>query len=215
MTAMLRKPLLDSARGRIVTLLQHGGLTVDDIASKLELTPNGVRAHLTGMERDGVVRRAGHRRGTTRPSSIFELTSEVQQLLSGAYVPLLLQLVRLFTSEWPAADVGRFMRKAGKGLAAEVRVAARATDSLSSRVRAASDLMNDQLGAVTHVEENGHLVIRGASCPLAALTGTHPAVCLAMESLVAELIGNAAVRECCDRGERPRCRFEVSARRAR
>jgi predicted ArsR family transcriptional regulator len=215
MTAMLRKHLLDSARGRIVTLLQHGGLTVDDIASTLELTPNGVRAHLTGMERDGVVRRAGHRRGTTRPSSVFELTSEIQQMLSGAYVPLLVQLVRVLTAEGPAADVDRLMRKTGKSLAAEVRPAGRATDTLRLRVQAASDLMNDQLGAVTHVEENGHLIIRGASCPLAALTGTHPAVCLAMESFVAELVGHAAVRECCDRGERPRCGFEVSARAVR
>lgn len=212
---MLKKYLLDSARGRIVTLLQHGGLTVDDIASKLELTANGVRAHLTGMERDGVVRRAGRRRGTTRPSSVFELTSDVEQMLSGAYVPLLLQLVRLFTSEWPAADVNRLMRKAGTGLAAGIRPAGRPTDSLRSRAHSASDLMNDQLGAVTHVEENGHLIIRGASCPLAALTGAQPVVCLAMESFVAELIGNAAVRECCDRGERPRCCFEVSARAVR
>jgi predicted ArsR family transcriptional regulator len=210
---MLRKQLLDSARGRIVTLLQHGGLTVDDIASRLELTANGVRAHLTGMERDGVVRRAGQRRGATRPSSIFELTPEVQQMLSGAYVPLLIQLVRLLTNNWPPADVDRFMRKAGKGLAAEVAAAGRAGRGLRARVKAASDLMNEQLGAVTHVEENGHIVIRGASCPLAALTGTHPAVCLAMESFVGELIGNAVVRERCERGERPRCCFEVSESR--
>jgi predicted ArsR family transcriptional regulator len=210
---MLRKHLLDSARGRIVTLLQHGGLTVDDIASRLELTANGVRAHLTGMERDGVVRRAGQRRGTTRPSSIFELTPEVQQMLSGAYVPMLIQLVRLLANNWPAADVDRLMRKVGKGLAAEVAAAGPTGRTLRARVKAASDLMNDQLGAVTRVEENGHFVIRGASCPLAALTGTHPAVCLAMESFVGELIGNAVVRECCDRGERPRCCFEVSESR--
>ena len=212
---MLRRHLLDSARGRIVTLLQREGLTVDDIASRLDLTPNGVRAHLTAMERDGVVRRAGHRRGTTRPSSVFELTAEVQQMLSGAYVPFLIQLVRLFESDWPEPDVNRFMRKAGKSLAAEVRPQARTSDNLRARVRAASELLNDQLGGVTYVEENGHLIIRGATCPLAALTGTHRAVCLAMESFVGELVGNAAVRECCERGERPRCCFEVSARAPR
>jgi predicted ArsR family transcriptional regulator len=212
---MLRKHLLDSARGRIVTLLQHGGLTVDEVASRLELTPNGVRAHLTAMERDGVVRRAGRRRGTTRPSSVFALTAEVQQILSGAYVPFLIQLVQLFEREWPDADVNRFLRKTGKNLAAEVRPTVRPTESLRSRVKAASDLLNDQLGAVTHVEENGHLIIRGATCPLAALTGTHPAICLAMESFVGELIGNAVVRECCERGERPRCCFDVSARAPR
>jgi DeoR family transcriptional regulator, suf operon transcriptional repressor len=215
MTAMLRKQLLDSARGRIVTLLQHGGLTVDEIASRLELTPNGVRAHITAMERDGAVRRGGQRRGTTRPSSVFELTAEIQQMLSGAYVPLLIHLVGLFESEWSEADVNRFMRKAGRSLAAELRPAGRPADNLRARVKAASDLLNHQLGAVTHVEENGHLVIRGASCPLAALTGTHRSVCLAMESFVGELIGNAVVHECCERGERPRCCFEVRARATR
>jgi predicted ArsR family transcriptional regulator len=212
---MLRKHLLDSARGRIVTLLQHGGLTVDEIASKLELTANGVRAHLTGMERDGVVVRTGRRRGTTRPSSIFVLTHEVQQSLSGAYVPLLIQLVRLLTSGQSAAQVDRFMRQAGKGLAAELLAGRRESGTLRSRVRAASDLMNQQLGAVTHVEEDGHLIIRSASCPVAALTATQPAVCVAMESFVAELVGNATVRERCERGERPRCCFEVSARARR
>ena len=70
--------------------------------------------------------------------------------------------------------------------------------------------MNEQLGAVTQVEANGGFVIRGAACPLAALTGKHPAVCLAMERLVGDVIG-AAAYECCDRSGRPRCCFEVRA----
>jgi len=54
---------------------------------------------------------------------------------------------------------------------------------------------------VTRVEANGAYMIRGAGCALAALTGKHPAVCLAMESLVAEVVG-VDVNECCDRTER-------------
>src|SRR5688572_5426014 len=88
---MLRQQLLDSSRGRIVTLLRHAGLTVDDIATQLALTPNAVRAQMTVMERDGVVRRVGQRPGTTRPSHVFELTPEVEQLLSEAYAPFLSQ----------------------------------------------------------------------------------------------------------------------------
>jgi DNA-binding transcriptional ArsR family regulator len=71
---MLRKQLLDTTRGRIVTLLQAEALTADDIASKLGLTRSAVRVHLTAMERDGVVARAGKRAGTTRPSNVYELT---------------------------------------------------------------------------------------------------------------------------------------------
>jgi len=69
-------------------------------------------------------------------------------------------------------------------------------------------MLNEHLGALTHVEGNGRSVIRGAGCLLAALTGTHRAVCLALESLLTEIVG-VPVRECCDREERPRCCFEI------
>jgi predicted ArsR family transcriptional regulator len=53
------------------------------------------------------------------------------------------------------------------------------------------------------------LVIQGYSCPLAALTPDHPEVCRMAETLVTEVAG-VPVYERCDRGERPRCCFEVS-----
>jgi predicted ArsR family transcriptional regulator len=205
---MLRKQLLDSSRGRIVTVLRKGGLTVEDLASKLRLTPNAVRAQLTGMERDGVVTRTGQRRGTTRPSHIFELTAEVEQLLSRAYVPLLTQLVDVFAHGLPAAQMDAFMREAGAGLAEELSGGRRPSGNLRSRVAQASDLLNEQLGALTHVEHNGGYVIRGTLCPLAALTGKHPGVCLAIESFVSEIVGVQA-HECCDRSGRPQCCFNI------
>ena len=210
---MLRKQLLDTSRGRIVTLLQQGALTVDDLASKLMLTPNAVRAQITAMERDGVVRRVGRRAGATRPSHLFELTPEVEQLLSRAYVPLLTHLVEVFAGGLPADQVEELLRQTGNSLADELALGKRVSGSLRSRVTLASELLNEQLGAVTHVEANGGYVIRGAGCPLSALTGKHPAVCLAIESLVEKLVG-APVRECCDRTGRPRCCFKITARRS-
>lgn len=205
---MLRQQLLDTSRGRIVSLLQRAPLTVDDIAVKLELSASGVRAHITAMERDGVVRRVGRRPGTTRPSRVFELTPEVEQLLSRAYIPLLTQLVDVFANGLPARQLDALLREAGRKLANELS-SARPAGTLRSRVMATSEWLNEQLGAVTHVEENGHYIIRGEGCPLSALTGKHPAVCRAMESLVKEFVG-ASVHECCERVQRPRCCFEIS-----
>jgi predicted ArsR family transcriptional regulator len=206
---MLRQQLLDTSRGRIVTLLQRGGLTVDDIAAELAITANAVRAQITAMERDGVVRRVGRRPGTTRPFHVFELTPEVEQLLSQAYLPLLTQLVQVFANALPSEQIEALMRTAGKGLATELPSGKLSVGaSLRSRVTAASELLNKHLGAVTHVEGNGGYVIRGAGCPLAALTGKHPAVCLAMESLVTEVVG-VGVSECCDRTGRPKCCFHI------
>jgi predicted ArsR family transcriptional regulator len=204
---MLRQQLLDTGRGRIVSLLQRGSLTVDDIASTLELSASGIRAQITAMERDGVVRRVGRRPGTTRPSRVFELTPEVEQLLSRAYIPLLTQLVDVFADCLPARQVDALLRRAGRKLAGELH-SGRPSGTLSSRVVRASEVLNDRLGAMTHVEENGHFVIRGGGCPLSALTGKHPAVCRGMESLVKKLVGTA-VHECCERAQRPRCCFEI------
>jgi DeoR family transcriptional regulator, suf operon transcriptional repressor len=206
---MFRQQLLDATRGRIVTLLQRGALTADDIASRLDLTSSAVRAQLTAMERDGVVRRVGSRPGTTRPSRVFELTPEVEQLLSQAYIPLLTHLVDVFADGLPPGQLEALLRATGKKLAGELAVK-RPAGGLRSRVAAASALLNEQLGAVTRVEENGKYVIRGEGCPLSALTGKHPAVCRAMESLVKEFVG-APVHECCERDQRPRCCFEITA----
>lgn len=210
---MLRQQLLDTSRGRIVTLLRRGGLTVDEIAGQVALTPNAVRAQLMAMERDGVVRRTGRRPGTTRPSHVFELTPEVEQLLSQAYVPFLTHLIQLFSNALPANDVDRLMRDVGRALAKDLPIANPQLD-FAARLAIASDLLNTHLGAVTHVEGNGSHAIRGVGCPLAALTGKHPAVCLAMESLLTEVIG-VEVRECCDRTERPKCCFEIPHERDR
>jgi DeoR family transcriptional regulator, suf operon transcriptional repressor len=209
---MLRKQLLDSSRGRIVTLLRGtGGLTADEIASKLGLTRSAVRAQLTGMERDGLVRRAGQRRGTTRPSHVFELTLEVEQLLSSAYIPLLTSLIDTFADGLPTEQVETILRQAGKRLAGELSRGKRPAGNLGSRVAMVSEMMNEQLGALTHVEGNGGYIIRGMGCPLAALTGKHPGVCRAIESLIAEVL-RVPVRECCDRSERPKCCFEIGSR---
>ena len=208
MAEALRQQLLDSSRGRIVTVLRTGGLTADDIARRLGLTRSAVRIHITAMERDGVVRKVGKRPGTTRPSYIFELTPEVEQLLSKAYIPLLTGLVDVFAEALPGDQIEALLRKIGNGLAQQVTRGKRVSGGLESRAAAASAMMNEHLGAMTRVESNGAIVIRGAGCPLAALTGKHKGVCLAMESLVTAIVG-VPVKECCDRDDRPQCCFEM------
>ena len=210
MADLFRRQLLDSTRGRIVALLRSGGLTADDLASKLGVTPTAVRMQLASMERDGLVTRAGRRSGPTRPSLLFELTEDVEHLLSKAYLPLLTHLVQVFADELPVAEQERLLREVGRRLATDLIGTRPAGGPLASRVAAASQLLTDELGAVTHVEQNGHFTIRGAGCPLSALTGKHPGVCLAVEILVGAVV-DAPVVECCDRDARPRCCFTIGA----
>ena len=69
----------------------------------------------------------------------------------------------------------------------------------------------DELGGITRVEASGdRWTISSAGCPLADLVGRRPEACLALEALVAELT-QLPVREACERGGRPACRFELAA----
>ena len=209
---MLRKQFLETSRGRIAALLQRGGLTAEEMASQLDLTPTAIRAQLAGMERDGLVRRVGQKRGVTRPSQVFELTAEVEQLLSGLYVPMLSHLVRVFSTDLRSDQLKKVMRQAGKSLARDFQGARRPTTSLEARVTAANELMITQLGAVTHVvRKNGGFLIRGVACPISAITDKHPSACLVVEGFLQEILGTP-VRECCDRSGRPQCCFEVKPR---
>ena len=208
MAEMLRQQLLDTSRGRIVNMLRTGPLTADDVATRLGLTRSAVRIQIAAMEHDGVVTKTGKRRGATRPSHLYALTPEVEQLLSKAYVPLLTHLIDVFAEALPVEQVESLLRTTGKALGQELIRERRISGGLKSRASAASELMNDHLGALTEVVTNGRIAIRGAGCPLAALSGKHRGVCLALESLVAEIVG-VPVRECCSREARPRCCFEI------
>ncbi len=70
-------------------------------------------------------------------------------------------------------------------------------------------MLNDLGGLAELGEDDGAFVIRGYSCPLAAVTPAHPEVCKLAETLLTEVVGTS-VRECCDRGEPPRCQFAVA-----
>ena len=112
---ILRKQLLDSSRGRIVALLsnwrsdrrrrRHPAGPHQECDSR----PN----HGDGARRRGPAR--GPAAGATRPSHVFELTPEVEQLLSSVYIPLLSQLIAVFSEGLPTPQLEALLRKAEQG----------------------------------------------------------------------------------------------------
>jgi predicted ArsR family transcriptional regulator len=211
MPVSLHPQFFESSRGRIVSALRRSTATADELAASLGQTRHAIRAQLRGMERDGLVESAGFRPGTTRPFVVYRLTAEVEQLLSHAYIPFLSRLIQVFASRQVAQEFESVMRETGRGLARDFDCREDGGRSLKLRVAAASRLLNQELGALTHVEQDGDgLTIKGAGCPLSALTDKNPGACLAIESFLAECLG-VQVSECCDRHERPRCCFRIRA----
>lgn len=200
-----------ATRRRLIELLRREPLTISALAERLELTASAVRMHVTALEREGLVRRAGTSRGLNRPAAIYELAPGVDALMCAAYVPFVATLLQTLGEELPATRVAELMGLAGRRLAARH---GRTTGTLPQRARAASEFLNE-LGALTGVEAaGGRVTIRGYDCPLAAAVEGRPEVCRAMEGFVAELV-RAPVHECCDRSARPRCCFDIVPPHAR
>jgi predicted ArsR family transcriptional regulator len=193
-----------STRGQVVSVLRRGASTVDGLAGALGLTDNAVRAHLSALERDGLVRQGESRRTGGKPSFTYELTVDAERLFPKAYGVLLSQLLDVLEDRLPADALGDILREVGHRIAAGQPAA---TGDLRNRVEKAQALLAN-LGGLSDIEEvDGGYLILGCSCPIsAAVQGTADA-CLMAETLLSDATG-VAVRQICDQGPPPRCRFE-------
>ncbi len=196
-----------STRGKILTLLRRGSRTVEELAEALDLTDNAVRAHLVALERDGLVRQGGQRRSSSKPASTYNLAQAAEDLFPKAYGQVLGQLLNVLHEQMTPEDVAVVMRTTGRRLAAQWRIP---SGDLRVRLEAAVAILNELGGLAELEQQNETYTIRGYSCPLATAALDHPEACCLASSLLAELVG-VPVQEQCERGEKVRCRFVVSA----
>ena len=194
----------------MVALLRRSARTVEELAASLGLTDNAVRSHLMTLERDGLVRPEGVRRAATagKPPTVYELHPDADVLLSSAYAPALRAVMDALLTELPADQSDAILRRVGHQLADQA--GGRASGDRNARVRAAAAVLQGLGAEVDVVDADGELRIQGAGCPLSSAVQAQPRVCLAMETVVAEVSGETA-RSCCDHGARPRCCFTIDA----
>ena len=197
----------ETTKGRILALLRRGSRTVDELAVALGVTDNAIRTHVAALERDGLVIQKGVRPTGGKPAYSYEVVPEAERLFTKAYIPVLTQLVAVLEQRLAPAEMETVLREVGRRLAA---TAAPRTGDLRSRTEAAATILTELGGIVDIDATGGGIALQGCSCPLADAVRSYPATCQAVEALVAEVVG-APVRERCEKGERPRCRFEVVA----
>jgi predicted ArsR family transcriptional regulator len=199
--------LWTTTRGQLVQLLRRGPRTVNELAAELSLTDNAVRAQLASLERDGLVRLSGQRPGARRPNFIYELTEAADRLFPKPYDAVLSELLSVLKQHVRPAARQKLLREVGRRLAQAHAPRLRQLP-VRERLQAAIEILS-QLGGLAELHSaDSQYEIRGCSCPLSAVVRSDPDACIVAEAMLAELTG-MPVRESCEKGPSPRCRFII------
>lgn len=197
--------LLGGTRRRLLELLRRKRRTIPELAEEVGLSGNAVRMHLSALQRDGMVEPAGVQRDTGgKPAQMYDITRTTEELFPKAYAAVLRELLEEIEARQGSDALVDLLRGVGARVAAGVP----AEGGAAARVELAAAVLRS-LGADLEVERVGEgWLLRGYGCPLSAVVEEHHEACQLVEQLVAEVSGQP-VRECCDRGDRPRCAFRV------
>lgn len=87
---------VDTRAALLAALLENkeDGLTLEELASRLEVSRNAVRQHVTSLERDGLVGAHGVRKGPRRPSRTYGLTERGVEEFPRRYDMLAMSLLQ-------------------------------------------------------------------------------------------------------------------------
>ena len=195
-----------STRGRILVLLRRGTETVNDLAASLGLTDNAVRAHVTALERDGLVRPSGTRRGPRKPTVTYALSPEAEQLFPKEYGPILRNLLDELRDRLPADQLEEVVRATGHRFAKQFRPVGPGARP-EERVDRAVGVLHEMGGCCERGAANGTVTLTCSVCPLAVAVEGHPEVCRLVETLLADVVGTPVRHRC--QADPPRCAFEI------
>ncbi|HZW99883.1 MAG TPA: helix-turn-helix domain-containing protein [Trueperaceae bacterium] len=180
----------DTRRGVMLHLLRNRevGMTLDELAGIIGVSRNAIRQHITGLERDGLVKPIAVRRTGRRPSRAYGLTE-----LGGEHFPR--QYDRLALSLLEAIDERLGAEAAEVVLDAMVEDLALAwlpeLGLLDADVRRERvlELMND-LGYHAGPAPDAGTAIRAVNCVFHNVARRNRAVCRFDEKLLSRLLGD-------------------------
>jgi predicted ArsR family transcriptional regulator len=200
-----------STRGRIAAALRRRhSASAADLAQELRLSPNAIRQHLSGMQREGLVSERAVRRSKTKPTHEFSLTDAGGQLFPQHYDVLLNAVLREVRDIGGEQAVEQIFERMGRR-SAEKFAARTSNTGGEKRVGVLVDLLREHGVEADYNADGGTFVIAEHNCPYAETVKEHPQVCSVIHHVLGELFpgGSRQIESLATGGEA--CRFEVKA----
>ena len=186
-----------------VLLHSEGGMSVDALVEKLEVTANAVRQHLAALELDRLVTYDVRPAPRGRPQHVYRLTERGQEAFPRRYRELAEVLIQELAAHLPGDALGAAMKRMGKR-------AAQAVGPEPVNARGAARLL-EQLGYEATASGTREIVAK--NCVFHQLAKEVPAVCQFDLGFLEAATGRKIEhRECMVRGGAC-CRFRLAGAR--
>ncbi|MHB8433840.1 MAG: helix-turn-helix transcriptional regulator [Candidatus Tyrphobacter sp.] len=200
-----------TTRGRIVAeLRRRGSASAADLARIFDLSPNAIRQQVVVLERDGLVLERPVRRGPTKPTLEFSLTSEADALFPQRYDRLLSTVLREVRRQYGDSAVGKIFDSISERAVARAKRTVTAAGA-EDRVSQLADLLRHDGVVAEYSLIDGGFALHEHNCPYSAVAKEHPEMCHVVHQMIDETIGGKMEQtESLATGGRE-CRFEIKA----
>ncbi|WP_248924800.1 helix-turn-helix transcriptional regulator [Paenibacillus hamazuiensis] len=167
-----------STRKLILTMLKtRASMTVNDMARELGITEMAVRRHLNTLERDGLIESKLVRQAMGRPTHLYSLTEQADDLFPKKYHHLTLDLLGELAAEAGEEQVERLFDKRKEKLISRYEGRMEGKD-LEERVAELAEIQNAN-GYMVQWErgESGDYVLKEHNCPISQVANQYNHAC--------------------------------------
>ncbi|HEX3670788.1 MAG TPA: helix-turn-helix domain-containing protein [Candidatus Cybelea sp.] len=202
-----------TTRGKIVSeLRRRGSASATDLARSFGLSPNAVRQQLMVLERDGLVAETPVRRGPTKPTYEFSLTTEADKLFPQAYDKLLSAVLHEVRAQFGPAGVEQVFDGLSRRAIERARLSVTATDP-EQKVAQLTEMLRKSGVVAEYSLIDGGFALHEHNCPYSSAAKEHPEVCQVIHQVIDETLGGEhAQTESLAHGGKE-CRFELHPQR--
>ncbi|NOU98017.1 winged helix-turn-helix transcriptional regulator [Paenibacillus sp. LMG 31456] len=167
-----------STRKVILTMLKtQGSLTVSDMAKQLGITEMAVRRHLNTLERDGLIEAKLVRQAMGRPTNLYSLTEQADELFPKKYHHLTLDLLGELVSEAGEQQVDRLFERRKERMVNRYEEQMQGKP-LEERVKTLAEIQNSNGYMVDwNTTNEGHYVINEHNCPISQVANQYNHAC--------------------------------------
>jgi predicted ArsR family transcriptional regulator len=168
---------MQTTRQQILEHLQrYGRATVKELKELLDLTPTGIRQHLTVLERDGLVVAHEERGRVGRPTLVYSLTEKAESLFPMRYDELATALLEEIRASEGSERLYQLLHRVAQRMAESLWERVRGK-SLAERVKETVLILQEQGCLADWEQRDGEFFLHEFTCPFSKVAKEDSAVC--------------------------------------